>query len=162
MRDAASRPVTLRHTTGHFSSGHATNRSGGPTRGPANRPLPNHAERGAMEGRSRGPAGTSQRLSAIHAHLVQLEELVDRFRIAFAGRIQQPPALIQFFFFRMGCRSSFHRSRPFFCRPQYMQGILLKTLVIIYCGCGLTKDFELWQEDFLNFPALQSKVIISN
>ena len=118
MRDAASRPVTLRHTAGHLSCNYAPDRSGGPTRGPADRPFPDHAERGAMEGRCRGPAGTSQRLSAVHADLVQFEQLVDRFRVAFAGGIQQPPALIQFFFFSMGCRSSFHRSKPFFFCPQ--------------------------------------------
>jgi len=91
---AARTPVTLRHTSSHFSCDHTPNRSGRPTRGPADRPFPHHAERRAMEGRSRGPAGTPQRLSAIDTHLVQFEELVDRFRIASAGGVQQPPPLI--------------------------------------------------------------------
>lgn len=156
MSHAAHTPVPLRHTPGEFSCDNTPDRSYGPTRGPADRPLPHHAERRAMEGRGRGPAGTPQRLSAIHAHLIQLEKLVDRFRIASAGGIQQPPPLIQFFFFRMRCRTSFHRSKPFFRCLCYIENTL-NGLVIIYCGCCFTKDFALWRADFCEFLSPFSK-----
>ena len=148
VSDAARGPVTLRHATGHFPCGHTPNRSDGPARGPAGRPFPHHAERGTMEGRSRRPAGTSQRLSAVHADLVQLEQLVDRFRVALAGGVQQPPALVQFFFFSMRGRSSFHQSKPFFCAlrnagyPRKKLGHYILRVPIHKGLCALTGRFS--------------------
>lgn len=59
-------------------------------------------------GPSRNPAGLAQQLAAVDPHLIQFEQLGDRFWIPLAGRVQKPAPLIQLFFFRVRCRSSFH------------------------------------------------------
>ena len=60
-----------------------------------------------------GPTALStltQRLPAIHPYLVQLKKLVDGFRVALSGEIQQPSALVEFLFFGMRSRASLHSS----------------------------------------------------
>lgn len=108
MRDAAHGAMPLRHPPHGLAGCRAARRTGHFPGGTPRHALPHHAQRRTVKCRGRRTAGTAKALPAVDTHLIELEQLIDRLRIPFAGGVQQAPPLIQFFFLGMRCRSSFH------------------------------------------------------
>jgi len=77
-------------------------------------------------GKIHGAGSLSQRLTTVDTYLVQLEKLVDGLWIALSGQIQKPPALIEFFLFRMRSWASFH-AKPFL-HPLMKDGLRVQKL----------------------------------
>ncbi|MBM4121691.1 MAG: hypothetical protein FJ249_03750 [Nitrospira sp.] len=102
-----------------------------------------------------------QEFATVHPNLIEFEQPVNGLGIAFLGRIEQSPALIQLFFFCMGSSPSLHRATPFSSRSCSGLGqVLINLTAIITEIQRFTKKIDQNHGDFLKSSWIHLQFLI--